>query len=380
MRDNAEGGEVSGKARVRARLSLGVSLLACLLPLMAVAQSQQPGKKPASKPSAAGSSASSAQAATTNLGKIFGTVIDKEGALAVGAKVRLTEENQAPKETTSGDNGEFSFADVPPGQFHLTIAAPGFDEQQYSGELNPGQALLVPPIVLSVSAAVTQVNVNVDPVEAAQIEVHQELQQRVLGFIPNFYVTYGKDPAPLFAKQKFHLAARSVIDPVTIFGVAFLAGIYQAADVPGGYGQGAAGYGRRFGAAYGDVVFGTFIGSAILPSVLHQDPRYFYQGTGTTKSRLAHALENAVVARNDRTKKWEPNYSGIIGSFAAAGISYTYTPAKDRGAGIYLTDALVRVGESSVAGILQEFVLRKFTSNAPKFADAQQKSGNPSQP
>jgi hypothetical protein len=100
--------------------------------------------------------------------------------------------------------------------------------------------------------------------------------------------------------------------------------------------------------------------------VFHQDPRYFYQGTGTNKSRLMHALENSVVARNDRTRKWEPNYSGILGSLAAGAVSYTYIPARDRSTGIYLQESLVRLGESSVAGILQEFVLRKFTSHVPK--------------
>jgi hypothetical protein len=361
--------------------TLLVCLLAGGLAMPAAAQSQQPSKRQGSKAATTPKTApAAAQPPSGDSGKIVGTVIDKEGALAVGAKVKLTGDNiTTPQEINSGDNGEFSFSNVPPGPFQLSITAPGFDPQQFSGELSKGQAMLVPPIVLSVSAAVTQVNVNVDPVQAAEIEVHEELQQRVLGFIPNFYVTYGRDPAPLFAKQKFHLATRSVIDPITILGVAFLAGIYQAADIPGGYGQGAEGYGKRVGAAYGDVLVGTYLGSAILPSLLHQDPRYFYQGTGTTKSRLAHALENAVIARNDRTKKWETNYSGILGSLAAGAVSYAYTPPRDRSVGIYLTDSLVRLGESSVAGVLQEFVLRKFTSNAPKFVDTP-KSSSQSQP
>ncbi len=213
---------------------------------------------------------------TGTAGVITGTVTDKDGALAVGAKVALTQDGQAAARViTSGDNGDFEFVNVPPGTFHLTVTAPGFDTQKYTGKLSPGQALLVPPIKLPVTGAVTEVKVGGSPEEIAQVEVKQELQQRVFGIIPNFYVAYTNDPAPLFPKQKFYLAWKSVQDPITILGVAFLAGVYQAADIPGGYGQGAAGYGRRLGAAYGDVVFGTFIGSAILPSVLHQDPRYF---------------------------------------------------------------------------------------------------------
>ena len=297
---------------------------------------------------------------------ITGTVTDKEGSLAVGAQITLTPSGQPPRSISSGDNGEFSFANVPPGPFQLKVSAPGFDTQQYSGSLKPQEALLVPAIKLPLSGNVTEIKVGGTPEEIAQVEVKQELQQRVFGFIPNFYVTYSTDAAPLFWRQKFNLAWKSVQDPVTIAGVAFLAGIDQASDQFGGYGQGAAGYARRFGAEYGDVFFGTFIGSALLPSVLHQDPRYFYQGTGSTKSRLAHALENSVIARNDRSKKWEPNYSGIIGSFAAAGLSYTYYPVNDRSTELFLQNSLIRIGESSVAGILQEFVLRKFTSHVPK--------------
>ena len=310
------------------------------------------------------------QPAAQSGGIITGTVTDKDGALAVGAKIALFVGGEiTSRDLMSGNNGEFTFTNIPPGPFHLKVTAPGFDTQQYWGQLQPGQALLVPPIKLPVTGTVTEVNVGGTPEEIAQIEVKQELAQRVFGIFPNFYVTYTNDPPPLFAKQKFVLAWRSVIDPVTILGVGFLAGMYQAADIPGGYGQGAEGYARRFGAAYGDVVFGTFIGSAILPSVLHQDPRYFYLGPDySMKTRWAHALENSVIARNDRSKKWEPNYSGIIGSFSAAAISYSYLPASDRTTGLYLEDAFVRLGESSVAGILQEFILRKFTSHAPKQA------------
>ncbi len=357
--------------RAGAPIVFGLGVLVCGAPSPAVAQSQPATAQQANpeKPETQGPATSSGQAQPDQRasGVISGTVTDKEGALAVGAKVALKQDGQtAAREVLSGNNGEFSFTNVPPGAFHLTVTAPGFDTQKYSGDLNPGQALLVPPIQLAVTGAVTEVKVGGTPEEIAEIEVKQELQQRVFGFIPNFYVAYSTDPAPLFAKQKFYLAWKSVQDPVTILGVAFLAGVYQAADVPGGYGQGAAGYGRRFGGAYGDVVVGTFVGSAILPSLLHQDPRYFYQGTGSTKSRLAHALLNSVEARNDRTKKWEPNYSGIIGSFASGAVSYAYIPASDRSTGMFLQESLVRVAESSVAGVLQEFVLRRFTSHVPK--------------
>lgn len=345
-------------------LSLALAMFAGAVVLPAV--TQEPGSL--AKPETQSQSAQSAQSQPDQeTGIITGTVTDKAGALAVGAQVTLTQSGQPPHSIPSGNNGDFSFANVPPGHFHLKVTAPGFDTQEYDGDLKAGQALLVPPIQLPLTGNVTEVKVAGTPEELAQIEVKQAEQQRVFGFIPNFYVTYGRDPAPLFWRQKFDLANKSVIDPVTFLGVAFLAGIEQAADQPGGYGQGAAGYGRRFGAGYGDVIFGTYIGSAILPTVFHQDPRYFYLGPDySKKQRLAHALLNSVEARNDRTKKWEVNYSGILGSAAAGALSYAYDPASDRTTGLLLQNIFVRLGESSVAGMLQEFVLRKFTSHVPK--------------
>ena len=257
-------------------------------------------------------------------GSISGTVVDQSGAVAVGANVRLTLKDQAQKQDVlSGDNGQFSFDNLAPGPFQLTVSAPGFETKLVSGIVNPGQAFFVPAIVLTVAATTTDVQVVLSEAEIAQQEVKEQEKQRVLGIFPNFYTTYVPDPAPLAPKQKFSLAWKSVTDPISVVGVGFLAGIYQASDELGGYGQGAAGYGRRFGALYGDVFFGTFIDSAILPSLLKQDPRYFYKGTGTTKERFFYAIRNAVICKGDN-KQWQLNYSTIVGSFATAGLSYTY--------------------------------------------------------
>jgi hypothetical protein len=294
-------------------------------------------------------------------GSISGTVVDQAGAVAVGANVRLVLKDQAQQQDVlSGDNGQFSFYNLAPGPFQLTVSAPGFETKLVSGIVNPGQAFFLPAIVLTVAGTTTDVNVGLSEAEIAQEEVKEQEKQRVLGIFPNFYTTYVPDPAPLAPKQKFSLAWKSVTDPISVVGVGFLAGIYQASDELGGYGQGAAGYGRRFGALYGDVFFGTFIDSAILPSLLKQDPRYFYKGTGTTKERFFYALRNAVVCKGDN-KQWQPNYSTIIGSFATAGLSYTYYPASDRSASLLVETALIRIAEGSVAGIFQEFVIPHLT-------------------
>src|SRR6185369_13589467 len=172
---------------------------------------------------------------------------------------------------------------------------------------------------------------------------------------------YEANAAPLVPKQKFKLAFKSVTDPVTIIGAGAIAGIYQAADEFPGYGQGAEGYGKRLGAAYADILVGTFVGSAALPALFHQDPRYFYKGTGTIKSRLLYAISNAVMCRGDNGNR-QVNYAGILGSFVSGGVSYTYYPASDRSLSLVMQNSAVRIAEGSLAGIVQEFVVRRFTS------------------
>jgi len=297
-------------------------------------------------------------------------VIDQSGALAVGAHVKLTSDHAAPQEVLSGDNGQFSFSNVPPGPFQLSITAPDFESHNVSGELAPGQAYLVPEVMLSLATTVTNVNVTMTPVEMAEVQIKEQEKQRVLGFIPNFYVTYVSDPVPLVPRQKFELAWKSVIDPVTFLGVGALAGLEQASDDYGGYGQGAEGYGKRFGAAYADVFIGTFIDSAILPSLFKQDPRYFYRGPDSSGSRLLYALGNSVICKGDN-KRYQVNYSAILGSFMTGGISYLYYPASDRSAGLIVQNSLIRIAEGSFAGVFQEYVLKKFTSHSQRHPAAQ---------
>ena len=245
----------------------------------------------------------------------------------------------------------------------LTITAPGFEPKTFSAVLNPGQAFLVPEIALKITSATTDVRVGGSTVEIAEAQIKQQEKQRVLGIAPNFYVSYIPDAAPLNTRQKFDLAWKSTIDPMTFLGVGILAGFEQAANDFSGYGQGAQGYAKRFGAGYADTFIGTFMDSAIFPALFKQDPRYFYQGTGTTKSRLVHALSNAVIRRSD-SGQWQPNYSAILGSFVTAGISYIYYPPSDRGGELLVENSLISIGGGAVAGVFQEFVFRKITTHA----------------
>jgi hypothetical protein len=329
-----------------------------LLAVLAVGQ-QAPAVQSEHAPAPAANQPQTSQ----NTGSVAGTVLDQAGAVAVGAEVRLTISGHPPQVVKSGDNGQFSFADVPPGPFEVTVTAAGFQSKAFSGSLSPGQTFLVPAIVLGVAPAMTNVRVGVSNAEVAEIQIKQQEKQRVLGIAPNFYVSYIPDAAPLNTKQKFELAWKSSIDPVTIVGVGFLAGLEQAADDYGGYGQGAQGYAKRFGATYANTFIGTFMDSAIFPAIFKQDPRYFYQGTGTKKSRLLHALGNAVIRRSD-DGRLQPNYSAICGSFATAAISYSYYPPSDRSGGLLVQNALLSVAGGAVAGVFQEFVLKKLTSHS----------------
>ena len=305
-------------------------------------------------------------------GQITGTVVDQAGALATGAQVQLTRPgDKQSQQAQSGDDGQFVFGSVAPGPFAISVSAPGFDTKTFNGTLSPGQTFIVPQIVLSVAAATTEVKVGVSAEEAAVAEVQEQYKQKVLGFIPNYYASYVDNASPLPPRLKFQLAWRSVSDPITILGAGMLAGIYQAGDQLSGYGQGAEGYADRFGAAYGDIFIGTFIDSAIFPTLFHQDPRYFYKGTGTVKSRLAYALENAIICRGDNGKR-QFNYSAVLGSFVTSAISYTYYPAENRGGGLMAESALIRIAEGSLAGVFQEFVVKKLTPHLKNHQAAQQ--------
>jgi hypothetical protein len=294
---------------------------------------------------------------------ILGTILDQSGSVAAGAAVRLTSENQSfSKEVVSGDNGQFTFSNIPPGPFTLSVTSAGFGGEAFSGELAPGQTYLVPPIVLSIATVVTAVDVKVDPVEVASEEMKEEEHQRVFGFIPNFYVTYNHEAAPLTTKLKFHLAWKSTTDPITVAGTAFLAGLQQAGDEYPEFGQGMEGYGKRLGAGYGDVISSTFLSGAIFPSLLHQDPRYYFQGSGSTRSRLLHAVENSVRCKGDNGN-WQFNYSNMLGVFGGAAVSSYLYPTKNR-ATFTLSAGFVRLGESSLAGFVQEFVVPKISKSA----------------
>lgn len=165
---------------------------------------------------------------------------------------------------------------------------------------------------------------------AVQDPVVQEKHPRLFWIIPTYTVSDSKLPSSLSSSAKFRLFFKNTTDPFTLTYTAFSAGIQQANNQLSGYGQGAAGYGKRLGAGLADETSSSFFRTYLFPSVLHQDPRYFREGSGPLKKRLAHAIVRPVVTRRDsggRTINW----SGLLGLIAASGLSNVYYPAADRG-------------------------------------------------
>lgn len=293
---------------------------------------------------------------------IIGTVTDVNGDVIPNATVVLKEvEGNDPRTILTAENGMFEFHDVTPGiTYQLRISTKDFaDWTSIPITLNPDQFKIVSGIQLRIATERNTVDVHYDPVEVATEQFKAEEKQRVFGVIPNFYVSYENDPAPLTAKMKFNLALKVSTDPVTAAGVLVVASAKQAGDTPN-YGQGWAAYGKRLGVTATDGFSDIMIGGAILPSLLHQDPRYFYQGTGTTGSRVRHAMFSPFVARGDNGK-WQPNYSSLGGDLAASALGNLYYPRSNRGAGLVFGNFAIGTAERIGASLAQEFLLGRFT-------------------
>lgn len=331
------------------RLSLLVALLLCGFATLVAQQSSGIPESP------------SAQAAS-----ITGIVTDADGAAVAGASVALIHPGQpslAAQKTLSAANGGFALNDVAPGSFEIDVTADGFAGQEVSGTVAPGQQDELPAIALRASVNIG-VNVSSNTEEMAEIEVRQEEKQRLVGIIPNFYIVYGGSAPPMSAKQKYRLAWRTAIDPTSFLGAGIIAGIEQGANTFPAYGQGAAGYAKRFGAAYADGFSATLLSNAVFPAVFKQDPRYFYKGTGSVRSRAGYALANSVVCKGDNGR-WQPCYSGILGSLAAGGISNLYYPAADRnGVALTFENTALGIAGGAVSNLFEEFLLKKFTTHS----------------
>jgi hypothetical protein len=295
---------------------------------------------------------------------LSGFITDSDGALVPGATITLSDAASTQKQsTTSDDQGHFSFSGVPPGAFTLTVAAGGLQGTTVQGTLNEDESLELPPIQLRVAADSTSVEVSsLTQKEVAAQQLKQEEKQRLAGVVPNFYVTYDWNAAPLDTPQKYKLAVRSLFDPATFVIVGGFAGIEQALNSYSGYGQGAMGYAKRYGAGMANAGIGTVLGGAVFPELFHQDPRYFYKGKGSIRSRVLYAISTAVIARGDNGK-WQPAYAAVAADFSTAAISNLYYPASDRtGEGLTIENGFVNIGTNAAGNLLQEFLLKRLST------------------
>jgi hypothetical protein len=227
-----------------------------------------------------------------------------------------------------------------------------------------GESVAIPAVQLGVEAINTTVNaISMEDLAEEQITVEEH--QRILGILPNFYVSYVPNAAPLTRKQKFKLAIRVSTDPVTFFTTGVTAGIEQWQGDFSGYGQEFSGYAKRYGATYGDRLSSTMLGAALLPSLLRQDPRYFYRGHGHVVVRALYAISTVAVCKGDNGH-WQPNYSNVLGNLGAAGISSLYYPDSDRhGLQVTVDNTLVGVATGAFGTLFQEFLLRHVTHGVP---------------
>ena len=208
------------------------------------------------------------------------------------------------------------------------------------------------------------VDVKATRVEEAQRQIEQQEKQRLFGVLPNFFVSYLPDVAPLTTKQKFELSWKSRLDPVSLGVTGITAGIQQARNDYPGFGDGAGGYARRYAALYATSLTRGLITQVALPSLFRQDPRYFYKGTGSTPSRIGYALSRSVIKKGDNGR-WQPNYSGILGSLASGALSNLYYPPEDRrGARLMFENTAIGIGGNAVGLLAQEFLYKRLTSHS----------------
>jgi hypothetical protein len=302
---------------------------------------------------------------------LSGTIVDTNGGVIQGARVALRRPSGANVEIMqSGGDGQFTFSGLLPGPYKLTVTVKGMSNYASPEiQLQPGDVRILSQIVLSVTAE-TSVTVTGDQETLSEEQVQIAVQQRVLGVLPNFYMTFDWNAPPMMAKQKFKLSLRSTFDPTAFAVIAGVAGAEQYKNVFPAFGGGWEGYGKRYGATFANHVTDQFFGRAVYPAIFHQDPRYFYRGKGSIRSRAFYAMSAAVVARGD-DGRWQPNYSSVLGKLTSGALSNLYYPASERGAGLVFFNTFTELGSDAVENLIKEFILKDLTSHIPKGANGE---------
>src|ERR1019366_334774 len=249
----------------------------------------------------------------------------------------------------------YDLPDAPVPQVEAQILASSSDQQSAAlpapSQSSAGQASVQGT---SSSESPAQSNTDKSQHDKAADELKEQEHQRVAGVMATFNTTSNRNALPLPPGQKFQLFFRSAIDPWPFLLAGVVSGIGQADDSYPVWGQGMQGYAKRYGAAYSDAFIGNFFGNAVLPIVLHEDPRYFQKGTGTAKHRFLWAASSTVWCRRDNGS-WGPNYANVGGNLIGSAIARAYYPASERTVTDVISDGLTVSAEGIVGAEVIEF-------------------------
>ena len=218
---------------------------------------------------------------------------------------------------------------------------------------NPDQTLAAPGSSSSLAPA-QRSGTEKSKHDLAEEQLKQQEHNRVAGVMAAFNTTQNQNAAPLSPGQKFQLFFKSATDPWPFGLAAVVAGIGQAKNSPSDWGQGTEGYAKRLGGAYSDYFIGNFFGNAVLPTLWHEDPRYYQRSTGSAASRALWAAGSTGWCKRDNGK-WGPNYANVIGNLIGAAIARVYYPASERNVTDTVTDGLTVSAEGIVGAEVIEF-------------------------
>jgi hypothetical protein len=193
----------------------------------------------------------------------------------------------------------------------------------------------------------------------------QKEQSRLHGFIRNPPMSYAKDAPPISPGQKFLLFVTNTANPYSVLSAAASAGLSQAQDEYPSYGQGAEGYGKRFGAAYANAASTEFFGTFLFPSMMRTDPRYFRMQTGGFGNRAGYAVTRIFVTRTDSHRS-VPNVPLWMAVVASGGLANTYYPESERTVEQTFSRAGISIGSQAGFNLLKEFwpdIRKKFSGH-----------------
>jgi hypothetical protein len=183
-----------------------------------------------------------------------------------------------------------------------------------------------------------------------------ETGKRIFGVLPNYKTVEKMTVAyePISTRTKFMIASKDSFDWPEFFVAGAMSGLNQMTEQNPEWGQGVEGYAKRYGASMADQVISNYLTEAILPSVLHHDPRYFRLGQGSAAHRILHALSWVVIGKTDSNHN-TLNVSELLGSGASATIGLAYYPSQERNVSAVRDRFVTQVSFDAASSVLKEY-------------------------